>query len=283
MYIFPFFYPNYFLILLFCFIGIQKDSSFFIRSESETSKKLVLPKEVREFLTSKDHVLDSLFKLYDPHILGNSMKCQLQRSDLRLEIDKNLSKIKECLKNSMKKDSMSSFLFNNNKELLSTQNALIELFEHLLNYVEEIDETLQKSTYECLKLILNRGELDLACMGFEQKYSQFFDPNASFEVFLKNPNFKKEDQNHLKNKLKIALKFQEVFFKALKYVLNKFPQSAEKEQGFFDNLCVLAYFRLPEFRTKFLGCITRKDDEVLEWRGSEWGKLNFILFFKKTY
>jgi len=252
-------------------LGIQKDSSFLIRSESETSKKLALPKEVREFLTLKDHVLDSFFKLYDPHNLGNSMKSQLQRSDLRLEIDKNLNKIRESLKTSMKKEPISSFLFNNNKELLNTQNALIELCEHLLNYAEEIDETLQKSTYECLKLILNRGELDLSCMGFEPKYAQFFEPETSFDAFLKNPNFKKEDQNHLKNKLKIALKYQEVFFKALKYVLNKFPQSEGKEQGFFDNLCVLAYFRVPEFRSKFLHCIVRKDDEVKEWKGSEWG------------
>jgi len=66
-----------------------------------------------------------------------------------------------------------------------------------------------------------RAELDLSCMGFEPKYVQFYEPETSFNAFLKNPNFKKEDQNYLKNKLKIALKYQKVFFKALKYVLNK--------------------------------------------------------------
>lgn len=65
--------------------------------------------------------------------------------------------------------------------------------------------------------------------------------------------------------------YQEYFTKALKHVLNKFPQCEKKLRGFTDNILVLAYFRLPDFRHKLLSSIIRKDDEISEWRFHEWG------------
>ncbi len=241
-----------------------------MRSESETSKKLALPKEVREFHSLKENLIDHVFKLYNPSNSGNSMNSQLERSDLRLKIVEDLTKIKESLKISMKQTPVSSFLFNNQKELFNTQSALIELANNLLNYVDELDATLQKSAYECLKLIFNRGELDLGCMGFDSKFLKIFEQN-DYETVLKHSSIKKNDHSYLKNKLRISMMYQECFYKALKHVLNKYHQIEEKERGFFDNLCVLAYFRVSEFRNKLLACIERKDDEIIEWRGNEWG------------
>ena len=199
------------------------------------------------------------------------MKSQIQHSDLRLAIVVNLTKIKESLKTGMKKtQTTTSFLFNNQKELFTTQSALIDLADQLLNYVEELDLTLQKSAYECLKLILNRGEMDLSCLGFDSKYEKYFE-NSDFEAALKHPTVKKADIEYLKCKIKIGLKYQECFGKAVKHVLNNFAQIEEKERGFYDNLCVLAYFRVSEFREKLWECVRRKDDEISEWRGNEWG------------
>lgn len=126
-----------------------------------------MPKEVRDFYTYKENLIDSVFKLYNNN---SSIKSQLQRSDLRLQIAQNLTKIKESLKSSMKNTPTSSFLFNNDQELFNMQTSLIELADHLLTYLDEFDDTLQKATHECLKLIMNRGELDLGCMGFPTKY-----------------------------------------------------------------------------------------------------------------
>lgn len=250
---------------------MQIESSFFLRSENEiSSKKKTLPKEVREFHYYKDLLLDVFFKFFNLSSTheSNSSKLQLQRSDLRLEINENLKSIKLCLKASMKETSSTSFLFNTHKEIFQLQASLLDLADHLLNYTSELDDTLQKSVYECLVLIFNRGELDLGGVGFDKKYQDFFmKPNAYATM---SSNFKKNDLNYLKSKLKIACKYQSTFSKALKHVLNKSLQCEIKERDFFNLICVLAYFRLPEFRTKLLSAIVHKGDQLNEWRGNEY-------------
>lgn len=254
-------------------LGIQTDSSFFIRSENDSfKKKTTLPKEVREFHYYKDILEELFFKFFNlsnTSCGSNSTKLQLQRSDLRLAINENLKKIKESLKTSMKETSTySSFLFNTHNEIFQTQNSFLDLAEHLLNYTSELDDTLQKGVYECLTLIFKRGELDLGCMSFDSKYRDFFqNPNAYNTM---SSMYKKNDLNYLKSKLKISLKYESLFNKVLKHVLNKSLQCDMKEKDFFNLICVLAYFRKSEFRNKLLSSIAHTDVNLDEWRGNEY-------------
>jgi len=53
---------------------------------------------------------------------------------------------------------------------LYSQSILIDIANHLLQYADDIDETLREGYYDCLKIIINRGEFDLNYMGFDDSY-----------------------------------------------------------------------------------------------------------------
>ncbi len=48
----------------------------------------------------------------------------------------------------------------------------------------------------------------------------------------------------------------------------------ENEKKFTENFVALAYFRIPEFRSKLLDCLklsmAKGQTEIPEWRGAEW-------------
>lgn len=50
--------------------------------------------------------------------------------------------------------------------MIRVQSILIELAKHLLEYADQVDESLRELYYEGLILINNREEIDLNYMGF---------------------------------------------------------------------------------------------------------------------
>lgn len=55
----------------------------------------------------------------------------------------------------------------------------------MLHYSDEIEESLREGYYDCLKIIINRGEFNLNYMGFDESYI-FLLENAKDTKIKKN-------------------------------------------------------------------------------------------------
>lgn len=76
-------------------------------------------------------------------------------------------------------------------------------------------------------------------------------------------NLSKSDLKTLNKKLKIGLNYQNFLYQALDKVLSKLNQKSvdSDEKYFVENFCALSYFRIPEFRNRFLECLTENEEE----------------------
>ena len=166
---------------------------------------------------------------------------------------------------------MVSFIYQSEEDLLTSQEAMIDLAFHLLDYSDEAPTNQKPIYYECLSLIMDRGEFSLSYMGFDQ---------AKAELFLQKAGrtaFKNETAKTLKSidkKIKVCLNYQNFLYRTLEKVLHKLNQKKleDKEREFVESFCAIAYFKIPEFRKKLLDNLieANKGIEIDEWRGTEW-------------
>lgn len=165
-----------------------------------------------------------------------------------MEAVQNIKKLKEILLQD------SSFFYQNEAELFQSQNTLIELGTHLLNFADEMDENLRELYYDLLTLLCNREELNLHSMGFDQSNYEYLLNIGSKMSFQKGESKGKSVIKTLAFKMKIGLSYQNFLYDSLLMVLYKFTQKAinTNEKNFIENFCALSYFRIPEFRLQFL-------------------------------
>ncbi len=76
-------------------------------------------------------------------------------------------------------------------------------------------------------------------------------------------NLSKSDMKNLNKKMKIGLDYQNFIYQALDKVLIKLNQKSvdADEKLFVENFCALSYFRIPEFRNRFLECLTENEEK----------------------
>jgi hypothetical protein len=179
---------------------------------------------------------------------------------------------------------MVSFIYKSSESLLAAQKLLTGLARNLLDYCDEVPITLKPVIYECLTLILNRGEFDLNFMGFGKGYKELMSPSKSQTKAVDAANMK-IDMKNVDQKLKVCLTYQTFLYQALQKVLEKLNQKGipDKEREFVEQFTAIAYFRIPEFRNKLLENLIRKEDPIIdEWRGTEWGLDEEILEEQKN-
>lgn len=164
------------------------------------------------------------------------------------EVFQNIKKLKDLIIQE------TSFVYKNEEELLQSQNILIELVNHLMKYADEMDEKIRELYYNLLTIICNREELNLHSMGFDQSTYEYLMNLGSKMSFQKGQSRTKNEIKYLALKMKVGLSYQNFLYHTLLKVLSKFEQKAlnENEKHFTENFCVLAYFRIPEFRMQFL-------------------------------
>lgn len=210
-------------------------------------------------MIAKNILIESMIKLLDRHqeVVPSLQKKANDEIIRQAETIAKLARI-------TKKETLNIFLYNSKIELMRTQLMMIDLADHLISYADEGDEKIRKIYYETLKLILNRGELDISQIGFDESFNFLLD-----QASLAN---RKLDKNTLL-KMDVGLAYQQFLYKALEKVLHKLNLKGgeEKEMDFIDNFCAIAYFQIPEFRIKLLECAQKETDtEITEWRGTEW-------------
>ena len=62
-------------------------------------------------------------------------------------------------------------------------------------------------------------------------------------------------------------------YKSLEKTLEKLNSKAlgQQERKFVETFMAIAYFKIPEYREKFLQCVSNDDDVIIdEWRGIEY-------------
>lgn len=47
---------------------------------------------------------------------------------------------------------------------------MIDISNNFISYIDEVEDNLKSLIYEALKLIINRGELELGSLGFGDQY-----------------------------------------------------------------------------------------------------------------
>ena len=172
---------------------------------------------------------------------------------------------------------MTSFIYQIPEDLLTSQKILIDLAKHLIEYCDQVPLTLRPLYFECLTLVILRGELGLNFMGFDAELrNNLMDATPKANSKGNSINLNAFDAKNMKQKMKVASSYQTLLYQTLKKVLEFLSRGAvsENEQNFAETFCAIAYFRVPEFRNKLLACVSSsKDDDnlkTIEWRGSEW-------------
>ncbi|CDW81936.1 duf1765 domain containing protein [Stylonychia lemnae] len=157
------------------------------------------------------------------------------------------------------KNSMMSFIYSNEVELIKAQKIFIDLGLHCMTFSEYVDFDQREYYYSTLCHIMRRSELDLGQMGFQQNQTtaQNNDKNMR-EIF--------------KKKLKVATNYQLFQHEALQMGIEKLNMKGVDvyKRNFVEIIMSISYFRVPEFRERFLSIILAKSDGVIEeWRNTE--------------
>ena len=84
---------------------------------------------------------------------------------------------------------------------MRTQLMMIDLADHLLSYADEGNEKIRNSYYVTLKLIMNRGELDIAQMRFDETFNFLLDPASQAK--------KRQFDKKVLLKMDVSLSFQQ--------------------------------------------------------------------------
>ena len=181
-------------------------------------------------------------------------------------------------------------IYENEFSLIRTQDLLLVLWMHCLNACDTLNQLdVRQYYYKIMKLVFRASELDLTHIGFkgsmtknnsakeandaidrsfsklemEKRKSKGY---AKANAFMINSN--EVNQNPLNNdsksieeikrfqKILIALNYQSILNKTLKYCLHKLIKKGGISdfylRDFIEKFIPIAYFRIPIFREKFL-------------------------------
>ncbi|CAD8109935.1 unnamed protein product [Paramecium primaurelia] len=170
-----------------------------------------------------------------------------EKLKVRQEMDQHLNRLAQFLGQSHG-SAIKTFQYKSEDDLMKAQQLLIQISIHLVDYSKTLSTF--SSYYECLNQVLSRGELMLQQLGF----------------------FKALNKKQSHQKIEVCLNYQTFLINTLRYTLSKLNQKdpSYEARKLYIKFLVICYFRIPEFRAKFLELINKPDDPQLsELRGTE--------------
>ena len=126
---------------------------------------------------------------------------------------------------------------------------MLEFADLAINFVDVVHYDVRRYYFDCLIAILKRGELDLGQLSIV---------DGSLNV-----NEQKKE---------VAVRYKTFLQSVLKFVLKKLnvKGSSDELRRFIETFLAMAYFRIPQFRKKYLECLTQKSfGPITDWRSTE--------------
>ena len=187
--------------------GMGKNSSAFIKDEEEERKKLVYKEsdKIKQINKLKDQLISSVYE----HLGKKKNKSKKNQVTIP-QLKSLLTNLKIELEKS-DRQSATSFIYESKGELLVGQKAFIDVGRHLSDVLDEIDEELKELYFRNALIVLDRGELALANMGFSEKQKAFVKSKGT------DNNSKSKS---LKYRTKLALNYQRLLYECLVISLN---------------------------------------------------------------
>lgn len=142
---------------------------------------------------------------------------------------------------------------------MKAQKMLIELGQHCLVFSEYVDFDQREYYYQTLSHIFKRSELALGQIGLQQTKIDDKNDKSARELFNK--------------KLKVASLYQIFQYEALEMGIDKLNMKGVDvyKRSFVEIIISVSYFRVPEFRERFLNIILEKSDgNIEEWRNTDY-------------
>jgi len=226
--------------------GFMAQSSNFLENSAATPKanqRPSLPVELSKLIVLTD-ALTAYFST------GEKREGSLLSSK-GSEIRDHINKVKEAittLRQSTKR-SMISFVYENKSDLIHSQNAFLDLGEHLLNYADLTAYAVRPFYYEALVHIVRRGELDLGSLAITE-----------------------ESEKQRNRKIPVGVRYRSFLRNLLAAALGKLKIKGvdKRSQQFTELICAVSYFRIPEFRQALLRSLKEKTIDTQEIRDLPW-------------
>lgn len=211
----------------------QKIAGVLTEKGHQKSAPLIMGKssspKVKELVKYFDELKDLLFKrdnTDDSH-----------KSNIETSIKTKLHEIKNVLKTSDKVSSQ-TFVFKTMDDMIATQHLFIELGNLLCSSYEKLNTAIENVYYNCLTLLLKRGEFDLSSLCYDQDLSK----------------------KQLELKKKVGIDYQKLLYKLLDNIFNDLEQKGLKDhqRSFIEFFLSYAYFRIPQFRSQLLSVLNNE-------------------------
>lgn len=225
--------------------GVNTEKGYLIQTNvymSEEAKgKEDLPKKIRTVSSITSMLQDSV--QYKPGKGGIAYEKELLQKK-----KENFEELYSILQSSQK-DSMISFIYKNEKSLIKSQEVLITLGEHLVEYSKLVNYDIKPSYFKCLTYLIKRGELDIGYLGEEGSTGSLRQAKiAVAEKYLK----------FMHNVCSLSL--SRMAFKGVDKVTEEFVYAS----------LAISWFRIPEFVEKMTNVLKEKDfHTVEEWRKTD--------------
>ena len=149
-----------------------------------------------------------------------------------------------------KKESMTCFMYGNTKSLLKSQQILIELSNHLIEYAPAVNYDIKPYYFRCLTILINRGELDIGYLSGLSSLSKEAD----------------------EKKLKIALSYRKMLQNMVILSLSRmmFKGIDKLTQEYVNKSLAVCWFRVPELKDCIKELLKKKSYyNIDEWRNIE--------------
>jgi hypothetical protein len=215
--------------------GLKVQASFILDTHAtfKDSKKKTMPAEIIELTQHANTLVEMLTSQRSKQVLKSSSNRAVTHRRTVHEVKRLLS--------TTHRNTMTCFDYKKQKDLETAQEVMLSLADHLMEFAPVVMYDIQPYYFECLTLLLLRGELDLG-------YLTPLDALRRQKIAARYLYF-------LRHSLMLALKQLNI------------KGTDAKLQGFVDTMFVIAYFRLPTFKEKLLQCIkAKKLKPIPEWR-----------------
>lgn len=225
--------------------GVQTESGWKPTSKVDFNKKS--KKVPMSFELQKLNILTKELKEAEARVFGGEKISQALKRRFESQLLNKILSINSVLSESSG-DGLVLYMYQKKEEMELAQSMFIEIGEHVLEYIVNVQASCREEYFRTLKLIFLRHELDINNMAFDKSYNTLLSKNPQKLVISGSKYL------IFQEKVKEGCAYQKLLYRTLELVFKSYESIslAENEKDFCDFFLAVAYFRIPEFREHLL-------------------------------